>query len=87
MKIEGHLICHFTVSLQYFEFCLEESEEKCHAWISSLCEESAKRTIFKFFNFLEALEDFKGRQNTSNRNWYFSKRNMEKYQTAGRLVI
>ena len=29
---------HFTVSLQYFEFCPEESEEnffKCHAWISS----------------------------------------------------
>ena len=25
--------------------------------------------------------------NISNRNWYFSKRNMEKYQTAGRLVI
>ena len=23
----------------------------------------------------------------SNRNWYFSKRNMKKYQTAGRLVI
>ena len=23
----------------------------------------------------------------SNRNWYFSRRNMEKYQTAGRLVI
>ena len=29
---------HFTVSLQYFEFCREESEEnffKRHAWISS----------------------------------------------------
>ena len=29
---------HFTISLQYFEFCREESEEnffKCHAWISS----------------------------------------------------
>ena len=28
---------HFTVSLQYFEFCPEESEENflCHAWISS----------------------------------------------------
>ena len=23
----------------------------------------------------------------SNRNWYFSKRNMKKYQTAGRLAI
>ena len=25
--------------------------------------------------------------NISNRNWYFSKRNMEKKQTAARLVI
>ena len=37
-----------------------------------------------FFHFLEALEDSKIFSNT---NWYFSKINMEKYQTAGRLVI
>ena len=54
---------HFTVSLQYFEFCPVESEEKsflsvtlaslrtpCTTWL-------AKRTTFEFFHFLEARED------------------------------
>ena len=48
---------HFTVSLQYFEFCPEKSEEKFYF----LWTESAKRTTFKFFHFLEALEDSKWR--------------------------
>ena len=53
---------HFTVSLQYFEFCPVESEEnffKCHAWtdLFVLCEQSVKRTTFEFFHFLEARED------------------------------
>ena len=57
---------HFTVSLQYFEFCPEESEENYFLSVTlgslrTLWTESAKRTTFKFFHFLEALEDSKWR--------------------------
>ena len=57
---------YFTVSLQYFEFCPEESEENFFLSVTlgslrTLWTESAKRTTFKFFHFLEALEDSKWR--------------------------
>ena len=56
---------HFTVSLQCFEFCSVESEEKLFkmSWLEclrTLCTAgSAKRTTSEFFHFLEALEDSK----------------------------
>ena len=53
----------------------------------TLWRDGEKDDIQIFFHFLEGFEDSRWRQYTSNRNWYFSKRNMEKYQTAGRLVI
>ena len=50
---------HFTVSLQYFEFCPEESEEKVsRLGLLVLCEESAKRTIFKFFSLSRRVWGF-----------------------------
>ena len=55
---------HFSVSLLYFEFCPEESEGKFF-WsvtlgsLRTLWTESAKRTTFEFFHFIEVLEDSK----------------------------
>ena len=52
---------HFTVSWQYFEFFPVESEENFFnsyyriGSLRTLWTESAKRTTFEFFNFLEAL--------------------------------
>ena len=54
---------HFTLSLQYFEVCLEESEENFFLSVTlrTLWTESAKRTKVIFFHFLETLEDSKRR--------------------------
>ena len=49
----------FTVPLQYFELFPEESEGVTLWSLRTLWTESAKRTTFKFFHFLEALEDSK----------------------------
>ena len=65
------LFRHFTVSLQYFGFCPEESEENSLGVtlgsLRTLCTRSAKRTTLDFFHFLEALEDCKWRLNIFQR--------------------
>ena len=49
----------------------------------TLCTRSAKRTTLEFFHFVEALQDCTFRINM----FWISKINMEKYRTAGRLII
>ena len=46
-----------------------------------------KDNVRFFFIFSKHLRILNEEKIFPVRNWYFSKRNMEKYQTAGRLVI
>ena len=83
---------HFTVSLQYFEFCPEESEENSLGFtlgsLRTLCTRSAKRTTLEFFHFLEALEDCKWKYNIFQRKIGIFQREIWGYlRTVSRRVI